>query len=233
MPTARPLDDRLDNLARAGTAGRVRPHALRLHATRASTRGPSTSPDDPRLSSYEGVLPGFTVGLDLTGEHAPWLEWLRDLGYDVPSRADGALATEPERPEEVGVSAFLTNRYLDWLERQDTPLVRPSELPEAPPSLRRRRPLGSRLRPRRGRLPIPPRHVRHRFHEAALGLPQAAAPTDERRLRRMRAQYYGMIGDVDAQLGRVWDALERLGQWDDTFVLCDLRPRRAARRPRA
>jgi arylsulfatase A-like enzyme len=28
-----------------------------------------------------------------------------------------------------------------------------------------------------------------------------------------------MIGDVDAQLGRVLDALERLGQWEDTFVL--------------
>ena len=79
------------------------------------------SPDDPRLSSYEGVLPGFTVGLDLTGEHASWTEWLRDLGYDVPSSGYGALATEPTRPEEVGVSAFLTNRYLDWLELWDRP----------------------------------------------------------------------------------------------------------------
>ena len=35
----------------------------------------------------------------------------------------------------------------------------------------------------------------------------------------MRAQYYGMIGDVDAQVGRVLDALGQLGQWEDTFVL--------------
>ena len=28
-----------------------------------------------------------------------------------------------------------------------------------------------------------------------------------------------MIGDVDAQLGRVFDALAREGQWEDTFVL--------------
>ena len=28
-----------------------------------------------------------------------------------------------------------------------------------------------------------------------------------------------MIGDVDAQLGRVFDALAQFGQWDDTFVL--------------
>ena len=33
--------------------------------------------------------------------------------------------------------------------------------------------------------------------------PVVAAPTDERALRRLRAQYYGMVSEVDAQLGRV------------------------------
>ena len=35
----------------------------------------------------------------------------------------------------------------------------------------------------------------------------------------MRAQYYGMISEVDDQLGRVWDALARTGQFDDTVVV--------------
>ena len=38
-------------------------------------------------------------------------------------------------------------------------------------------------------------------------------------MRRMRAQYFGMISEVDAQLGRLWDALARLGTWDDTVVV--------------
>ena len=133
--------------------------------------------------------------------------------------------TEPWRPSPNGPKKsasppFLTNRYLDWLERQRPPVVRPSELSAASPSLRGRRPLGRCLRSRRGR---PADLARHRIAigstKRPFGLPQAAAPTDEGALRRLRAQYYGMIGDVDAQLGRVCDALERLGQWEDTFVL--------------
>src|ERR1019366_2363678 len=168
-------------------------------------------------SSYEGVLPGFTVGLDLTGDHARWTEWLRDLGYDAPSEGYEALATEPNRPEEVGVSAFLTNRYLDWLERRDRPwFAHLSYLRPHPPYAAAGR---GAFDPDDVDMPIAPSPHRHRLHEAALRLPETAAPTDEGAPRRMRAQYYGMIGDVDAQLGRVWDALERLGQSGDTFVL--------------
>jgi arylsulfatase A-like enzyme len=38
-------------------------------------------------------------------------------------------------------------------------------------------------------------------------------------MRRIIAQYYGMIEEVDHQLGRLWAALRRLGQWDDTVVI--------------
>ena len=129
-----PLDDGLDNLARAARRAGFDP-TLFGYSDQGVDPRTVTSPEDPRLSSYEGVLPGFSVGLDLTGEHAPWIEWLRDLGYDVPSCAEGALSTEPERPEDVGVSAFTTNRYLDWLERRTTALVRASELSASPSSL--------------------------------------------------------------------------------------------------
>lgn len=213
-----PLDDRLDNLARAGRRAGLDP-TLFGYTDQGVDPRVVRSPDDPRLSSYEGVLPGFTVGLDLSGEHARWTEWLRDLGYDAPTEGYEALATEPNRPEEVGVSAFLTNRYLDWLERRDRPwFAHLSYLRPHPPYAAAGRWAGA-FDPDDVDMPIAPSPHRHRLHEAALGLPETAAPTDEGALRRMRAQYYGMIGDVDAQLGRVWDALERLGQWEDTFVL--------------
>ena len=226
-----PLDDRLDNLARAARRGGLEPTLFGYTDQGVDPR--TVSPGDPRLSSYEGVLPGFTVGLDLTGENARWLEWLGDLGYDVPPRGREALATEPERPEEVGISAFMTDRYLEWLERQERPwFAHLSYLRPHPPYAAAGR-WASAFDPDEVDMPIAPASDRHPFHEAALRLPQAAAPTDERSLRRIRAQYYGMIGDVDAQLGRVFDALERLGQWEDTFVLVTLGSRRAARRPRA
>jgi arylsulfatase A-like enzyme len=213
-----PLDDRLDNLARIGRRAGFDP-TLFGYTDQGVDPRTVASPDDPRLSSYEGVLPGFSVGLDLSGENKPWIEWLRDLGYDVPSQSDGALSTESDRPEEVGVSAFLTNRYLEWLERRDRPwFAHLSYLRPHPPYAAAGN-WASAFSPDDVDMPIAPSSTRHWFHEGALALPQVAAPTDEGAIRRTRAQYYGMIGDVDAQLGRVFDALERLGQWEDTLVL--------------
>jgi arylsulfatase A-like enzyme len=213
-----PLDDRLDNLARAARRAGFEP-VLFGYTDQGVDPRTVRSPDDPRLSSYEGVLPGFSVALDLTGQYGPWVNWLLELGYDVASSADEVLATEPDRPEDVGVSAFVTNRYLEWLEHQDRPwFAHLSYLRPHPPYAAAGR-WALAYDPDDVDMPIAPELNPHYFHQAALRLPEAAAPGDEASLRRMRAQYYGMIGDVDAQLGRIWDALERLGQWDDTFVL--------------
>ena len=35
----------------------------------------------------------------------------------------------------------------------------------------------------------------------------------------MRAQYFGMVSEVDHQLGRLWDAMRASGRWDDTVVI--------------
>jgi arylsulfatase A-like enzyme len=36
---------------------------------------------------------------------------------------------------------------------------------------------------------------------------------------RVRAQYFGMIAEVDAQLGRLFAAIAALGAWEETFVV--------------
>jgi arylsulfatase A-like enzyme len=213
-----PLDDRLDNLARAARRAGFDPTLFGYTDQGADPRT-IRSAEDPRLSTYEGVLPGFSVELDLTGDNGPWLEWLHGRGYEVPALPIDALATESDRPEEVGISAFLTDRYIDWLERQDRPwFAHLSYLRPHPPYAAAGR-WARAFDPDEVDMPVAAGPRRHRFHEAALRLPEAAAPTDEGAIRKMRAQYYGMIGDVDAQLGRVWDSLERLGHWDDTFIL--------------
>jgi hypothetical protein len=52
-------------------------------------------------------------------------------------------------------------------------------------------------------LPIAPvgQEHRHRIHEYSLGLRSRAAPTDADEMRFLRAQYYGMISEIDFQLG--------------------------------
>jgi arylsulfatase A-like enzyme len=52
-----------------------------------------------------------------------------------------------------------------------------------------------------------------------MGVRTRAAPTDEAKMRKLRAQYYGMISEIDFQLGRVVSAIEERGEWNDTVVV--------------
>jgi arylsulfatase A-like enzyme len=215
-----PLDDRFDNVARAARKAGHDP-TLFGYTDQAVDPRTVTDPADPRLGTYEGVLPGFTSALDLTGAQEVWRSWVASHGFDVPSSADAALATEPERPAELGISAFLTDRFLDWHATRDGPwFAHLSYLRPHPPYAAAGH-WASAFSPDDVDLPIPPAppDQRHRLHQLLLDLPFTAAPVDEAGLRQMRAQYYGMIGDVDAQLARVWAALRERGQWDDTLVL--------------
>jgi arylsulfatase A-like enzyme len=67
--------------------------------------------------------------------------------------------------------------------------------------------------------PIPPLPAgeRHTLHDGAMLA--VAAPTDDGEMRQIRTQYYGMISEVDAQLGRIWAALQASGAWDDTLIV--------------
>lgn len=210
-----PLDDRLDNVARAARRAGYAPTVFG-YADQGVDPRRTSDPGDGRLSTYQGFPPGFEVGLDLPDDQHAWRGWLHDLGYDVPGSGDEALASEPDRPADHGVSAFLTDRLVDWLRRQDTPwFVHASYWRPHPPY-------------------AAAGHWSTAYDPAAVPLPVAAparpvpfcgnlaampAPADEGGLRALRAQYYGMVSDVDAQLGRLFDALVELGMWEDTFVV--------------
>ncbi len=181
----------------------------------------SQGADDPRLDNYDGILPGFSVGCFMPESQAPWLQWLRGLGYDVPRSYVEALVGEPDRPADVSLSAFLTNRFLSWLGHQDSgwcahlSFLRPHSPYGAAGEFSRA------YDPDDVSMPIAPveREFRHPLHDVSLGVEACMAPSTEEGLRQMRAQYYGMISEVDAQLGRIVDALRERGEWDDTLVI--------------
>ena len=228
-----PLDSRLDNLARAARRAGFDSGSVRIHRPGGRSRARSTRRTIPGCPATRACCQASVSRSISPVSSAPWLEWLQGLGYDLPSRPGEVLATEPDRPEDVGVSAFLTNRYLDWLERQERPwFAHLSYLRPHPPYAAAGR-WARAFDPEEVDMPIAAGPHRHPFHQAALRMPQAAAPSDEGSIRRMRAQYYGMIGDVDAQLGRIWDALEQARPVGGHLRPGDLRPWRAARRPRS
>ena len=212
-----PLDDRFDNIARAARRNGYDPVLFGYTDQAIDPR--TVAADDPRLETYEGVLPGFRCELDLTRGREAWADWVREQGYDMPVDPDEGLASESERPAALGVSAFLTDRFLEWLPAQDQPwFVHLSHLRPHPPFAAAGE-WAQAYDPESVDLPIACGEDLHPLHEFLLSIPYFVAPADEGGLRHMRAQYYGMISDVDAQLAQVWQALRDRGLWDDTIVI--------------
>jgi arylsulfatase A-like enzyme len=208
-----PLDDRFDNVARAARRAGYVP-TIFGYADQGIDPRRATGPDDSRLSNYQGFPLGFEVGLDLPDEQCAWCEWLEELGYGAMS-GDVALETEPDRPSEHGVSAFMTNHVVKWLERQDGPWFAHASYWRPHPPYAAAGLWSTAYDPDEVSLPVaaPDREV------PFFGRLVDPAPTDERAMREVRAQYYGMVSDVDNELGRLFDSLASMGMWDDTLVV--------------
>jgi len=213
-----PLADRFDNVARVARRCGFDPTLFGytdIGIDPLTARGPS----DPRLDGYDGVLPGFAEGLRLPEDQRPWLAWLESLGYDVPSGWVDALRGEPHRPAEHSHSAFLTDAFTSWLAEQPAgwfahlSYLRPHSPYAAAGEY------AAMYDPAEVDLPIAVGDDLHPLHRAMLGIDQIAAPTDEAAMRELRAQYFGMVTEVDAQLGRVLDVIRSRGEWDETVVV--------------
>lgn len=214
-----PLDARFDNVALLARRAGYEP-ALFGYTDQAIDPRLADGPDDPRLRTYNGVLPGFDPVLHVPDDHGPWLSWLAGLGYDTSPGALGMLATEPARPEEHSVGAFVTDAVIQWLETRSTEpwFAHVSHLRPHPPYAAPGH-WSSEYDPALVGAPIAATEDPPWFHRAVLQEPEAAAPADPDRLARMRAQYFGMVGHIDHQLGRLLDALRRLGHWEETIVI--------------
>lgn len=214
-----PLDAAFDNIALAARRAGYQP-AMFGYTDQAVDLRTIDDPADPRLRTYEGVLPGFDCVLDLAEPHTPWLEFLHQHGYHGDD-AIAALFTEHERPAELSMSTFTTDHVLGWLHRQ--PAGRPwfahvSYLRPHPPYSAAGE-FSKMYSPDECPPPLPVPAAPHPLHTVFLSNPRAAAPTDPAKVQRMRAQYFGMVSEVDAQLGRLWRALRERGEWDDTVVV--------------
>ena len=218
-----PLDDRFDNVARVARRHGYAP-ALFGYTDQGVDPRATTSANDSRLSTYQGVLPGFDWVLDLSEPYTPWLAHLRTHGH-APADHIVALETEHERDESLSISTFLTDQFLGWHAdaRQATTTDAPwfahlSYLRPHPPYTAAGR-WAHEYDPDQVDLPTAPSNERHGFHEAVMQLPETKAPSTEAGMRRLRAQYYGMISEVDAQLGRIFAALRERGEWENTIVV--------------
>lgn len=228
-----PLDDRFDNIARAARRAGYTPTLFGYTDTSPDPR--RHHPNDPVLSSYEGVLPGFWVRQPLAEDDKPWLSWLAARGHD-PAGFQTIHHVEPEDGEQVSLrparyareetqTAFLTNAFLTWLgeQEEDQPWMAHISFLRPHPPIAVPAPYNALYDPEDGPgfSGAPNAADEASFHPlvAALQdyqqlgthLPGTSAfvrDLTRRDLKRLRALYYGMITEVDAQLGRIFEALE-------------------------
>lgn len=234
-----PLDARFTNLALEVRRAGFDPALIGYTDTSLDPRG--RDPRDPALGSYEGMLPGFTPILILPEDPAPWLAWLRRLGYDAPVHTgDESWRQVADHPDAArrgptyapavykaghSETAFVTDRAIDYIDAQgDTPwflhltYVRPHPpwvapapyhdlySPEAVAAPVRAASLAAEARQH----PYLAWHLEHGGKTA--DLPEA-------HLRQARATYYGLMTEVDDNIGRLLDFLRRSGRYDDTLIV--------------
>ncbi|WP_181956535.1 MULTISPECIES: alkaline phosphatase family protein [Mesorhizobium] len=206
------------------------------------------APGDPRLQSYEGVLPGFTVRQLLPEHQKQWLSWLKQRGIDTsagspdihrPVNGDKAGAVSNAPPvysSDETPAAFLTGEFTRWLGEQDDaapwfahlsfisphpPFIVPEPYntmyqPADGPAFRRAASWQEEAESHPYLAYDIGRQKQARFRPDAGGKVHDWSDDD---FRRIRAIYYGMISEVDAQLGRVWQAVKDAGAWDDTIIV--------------
>jgi arylsulfatase A-like enzyme len=191
--------------------------------------------DDPRLFTYEGVLPGFRAVVDFPEHLKPWAAWLAARGHTIPANPrDLYLPADPDAPAftsptvygaDETEAAFLVESITDWIDANDTEpwFIHAAFIRPHPPFIAPE-PYNTMYDP--AIVPMPPRGVtreveaaQHALLGAAVNIPDACAPPDDDDLRRFRATYYGMQSEVDAQLGRLFDWLQAHDAWDNTLIV--------------
>jgi arylsulfatase A-like enzyme len=231
-----PLADDLPMLPRLLRAAGYRPTLFGYTDTSLDPR--ALAPGDPGLTNWEEAMSGFDVGVMLDEQLAPWLEWLRGHGYDVADGPDAVYEPAPvELPPGRGAtwrptryaaehteSAFITERALEWLEavgHEEPWCAHVSYLRPHPPYIAPA-PYNDMFDP--ADVPTPVRHPTvqdeaglHPFVAAALMV--TPAPVDELDRRQLAATYFGMIAEVDHQVGRLLDGIDELGVGGGTLVV--------------
>ncbi len=196
--------------------------------------------DAPELKTYEGVLPGLKPEVLLTeGDVTPWADWLRAQGVEIPERGYDLYLNKTEQVEwEAGgdraapltLSAeqhdtyFLTDRTIDYISRTSKPwcvhlsLLRPHP-PWIAPS-----PYNARYAP--NDVPDSIRAAspdvvaqQHPWLAHVLSSKHTRAPANEARLQRLKASYFGLMSEVDDNIGRLLHALRANGDWDNTLIV--------------
>jgi arylsulfatase A-like enzyme len=238
-----PLSARFDNIA---LAARRAGHTPTLFGYTDQSADPTVlPPGDPRLTTYEGVLPGFEVRVRVPEDEKQYLSWLRAQGLDFaspgeahqPVRDAGKITNSPPAySKDQTQTAFVVDEFIRYLGEQDAgkPWFAHLSLLRPHPPFIVPEPYNTMYPPdqvdgfRRAGTVVEEAAV-HPLVDFALkltpvdsfvpGMTGRVADLNDHEFRQIKATYFGMIAEVDDQIGRAFAAVKAVGAWDETLVV--------------
>jgi len=240
-----PLDARFTNLALEMRKEGYEPGLIGYTDTTLDPR--LLHPNDPARKRYTNVLPGFKELVPGSSGQLPWLRFLISKGYDFSlslkdffNHVDAYPGSENRGPtyppspysSEDSDTAFMTNHAIEeisiidkkpWflhlsLLRPHPPFIVPEpyntmyEPDEVPDFFRAKSPDEEAMIH-----PYSSYMLRHHLEKE--GLEPKLHPNTENAMRQLRATYYGMITEVDDNIGRLIETLKKTGQFDNTLIV--------------
>lgn len=241
-----PLDARFTNIAREVRKGGFDPVLFGYTDTSADPRG--RDPDDPVLRTYESVLDGFRLGASINELFKDgWPSALRRRGYAVPDElmdlylhpgTTGAMERFSTGPAfyraEDSDTAYLADEIISYLEKSGdggwfihASFLRPHPPLIAPEPYNTMYDPGGMAPPVR-RTTLEQETAQHPFlgwwHDKADDPVYFESQVNTMHLNdedvaAMRAVYYGLLSEVDDNIGRIIKALKATGAYDDTLII--------------
>ena len=240
-----PLDARHDTLPRALRRAGYEPALVGYTTTAPDPR--TTGPADPRFTVLGDTMDGWRSVGEFGPGHDAYFGWLAHQGYALPEDRDDIWLPEGENaipgathlpariPASLSDTTYFTERALSYLKgRNGLPFFlhlgyyrpHPPFVASAPyHAMYSADDMKPPVRAQSATVEAAQHPLLHfylensrneKFFQGAEGM---VSGLDEAAIRQMRATYFGMMTEVDDQLGRVLAWLDETGQWDETLIV--------------
>lgn len=233
-----PMDSRLGNWALEMRKAGYDPSLFGYTDSATDPRG--LGQKDPRLFHYSEPLPGF-------GSYTPYksdvsVDWVNSLiikGYEMPENLwnlygdtvegldwkNGGDALLPLKIKtEDHETHFMVDKCIEWINGQRKPWVTHLSLLRPHPPFVAPAPYHQFCDPAQQDAPIRSDSAgeegeQHPFLKYYIEETRWGSRASVKEIQQAKAHYYGLMNEVDANLGRLIDQLKANGEWESTLII--------------